>query len=582
MKTWLRTIVITVSVLITIVVVYPHANTTFDVTAEAESVTFIPLARIGQEWKLDRVRLRRAFVDTGSVLDGTLALSDSVRVLIERKSLGPLRLELEPLDPTADNALLGTFTPPNALPVTLRGYASVEIPDLEARARQGRPLVLFAEGNLQVGRAPNRTPEPSQPLLRRGTVTMIGSSWFRSTSFPAGTAELRVGDHLQIERPLAAGVGFISADERPALTIGFRTIARSATVIRPGGGTPKIATSRYSTVLGDPLLKAALATVTFLVPILMNFSLVVRQVRARIWRRSRRRAPVSVALFFIMALVSSSAYAQSVALRGENVGQGITRPRGAADCFIITPLHVLGKSAHLLATSEGGITTEADPSERYESADLAVLEFASNPAFPCPEWNVPKNLDDVLAAGATSAVLRERARDGSIAFTPVWITNITRETIRVSPRDATGEIKSGMSGSQLLVNGMFAGILQRITDNGRTGFVMRSDNAVRVLGSFFTGRMSPEASDAVNLTLTRGKSIVLGDQHTVFGYYAGHGPLGIYVRMNGVSHEMGPGTRLTFPDSRRNCVIILMEFEEVQGIARGNERADFRVACTPK
>jgi hypothetical protein len=233
-------------------------------------------------------------------------------------------------------------------------------------------------------------------------------------------------------------------------------------------------------------------------------------------------------------------------------------------------------------TSEGGITTEAKASERYESADLAVLEFDSNPAFPCPEWNIPENLDDVLAAGAASAVLRERTADGGIAFTPVWITNVTRETIRVSPRDANGEIKSGMSGSQLMVNGIFVGILRTIGDNGRTGFVIRSDVAVRVLGNFFTGRMSPAASDAVNLTLTRGRSTVLGDQNTVFGYYAGHGPLGIYVRMNGISHEMGPGTRLPFPDSRRNCVIILMKFEEVQGIARGGERADFRVACTPK
>jgi hypothetical protein len=116
MKTWLCTIVVTVAVLLTIIFVYPHANTTFDVTAEAESVTFTPLANIGQEWRMDRVRLRRTFDDTGTVLDGTLALSDSVKVLIERKSLGPLRLELEPLHPRATDALLGTFTPDQGPP----------------------------------------------------------------------------------------------------------------------------------------------------------------------------------------------------------------------------------------------------------------------------------------------------------------------------------------------------------------------------------------------------------------------------------------------------------------------------------
>jgi hypothetical protein len=284
----------------------------------------------------------------------------------------------------------------------------------------------------------------------------------------------------------------------------------------------------------------------------------------------------------IAATVSSSAYAQSVALQGENVGQGITRPRGAADCFIVTPLHVLGKSAQVIATTEGGVTTEAEPRQKYESADLVVLAFDPNPAFPCPEWNVPENLDDVLAGGATSAVLRQRAENGGIAFIPVWITNVTRETIRVTPRETNGRIMSGMSGSQLIVNGQFAGILRSVGDDGRTGLVMRSDNVVRVLGNFFTGRMSPMASDAVNLTLKRGESTVLGDQHTVFGYADGKGPLGIYVRMNGESHEMGPGTRLPFPDSRRNCVVILIRFAEVQGISWGGEKADFRVACTPK
>lgn len=585
MRRWMLVAGLIALVLLTVWLVYPNAKTTFDITAETESLTFTPLVNSGLEWQLDGVRLRRSFNDTGTVVSGTLALSDSVRVLIERKSLGPLRLQLEARDSTAVNALLGTFTLDSITQIELRTVAFVDFSDIQERAQAGRPVVLFGQGDMTIGWVPNYTTDLSQPLLRSGTVRMIGKSWFRSTSFSAGSAELRAGDRFEIEKPLSAGVGFISVDERPALAVGFRTVAQSATVTRPGGGTPQISTSLNSARLGDPVLQAGYTILVLLVTALFKYPEMREKLRE--WRGSRRteKSIVSGAALCAMALVPSVSRAQSVGLQvsdaGDATGQGITRPRNPVDCFIVTPLHVIGASASMQVTGEGGVKTLATRIARYEAADLAVLSFVPSPAFPCPEWNVPENLGELLVSGATSAVLRHRQGPGNVALTPVWITSVDRETIRVSPREQGGQIDSGMSGSQLIVNGQLAGIVLRVEKDGRIGIVMRSDNVVRVLGNFFTTRNSPVASDAVNLRLIKGESTVLGDQYTAFGYYDDNGRMGIEVRLNGEKHLMSAGMRLPFPDSRGNCFVILIRYE-LSPFNSNRDAADFRIACTPK
>jgi hypothetical protein len=582
MKAWLVAISLTGLAILTLWLVYPNAKTTFDITAEAESLTFTPHVNSGVEWELDGVRLRRSSTDTGTVVSGTLALSDSVRVLIERKSLGPLRLQLEPRYSEGVNASLGSFTLDSVTRIELRTVAFVEIGDLQERVQAGRPVVLFGKGDMTIGWVPNLTPDLSQPLLRSGTIRMVGKSWFRGTSFSAGTEELRAGDKIEIAKPLSTGVGFISADERPALTISFRTIARSATVTRPGGGTPQVSTSLSSARFGDPMLKAGYAVLVLIGAALFK----AKEIRDKLreWRLEKMAVVCTVALC-APALLPSVLLAQSVGLQvsevGDATGQGITRPRNPVDCFIVTPNHVIGRSSLMQVTGEGVVKTVATAIARYESADLAVLSFVPSPAFPCPEWNVPGNLNELLVSGATSAVLRSRDAAGNVALTPVWITSVDRETIRVSRREPGEIIQSGMSGSQLIVNGQLAGMVMRVTEDGKTGIVMRSDNIVRVLGNFFTTVNSPIASDAVNLRLIKGESTVLGDQYTAFGYYDDNGSLGIRVRLNGDEHQMSAGMRLPFPDSRGNCFVILIRYS----LPRTTEHsftADFRIACTPK
>jgi hypothetical protein len=152
-----------------------------------------------------------------------------------------------------------------------------------------------------------------------------------------------------------------------------------------------------------------------------------------------------------------------------------------------------------------------------------------------------------------------------------------------------------MSGSQLLVNGQFAGMLQRVQPDSGTGYVVRADVIERVIGGFFTGPRNEDPdfsppplavpSNEINLWLRRYESVMVGDQHTSFGIkeYSGLG-YSLQIQMNTDWHYMSPGQRMPFPDSRGECHIIYMRTDDPTPTPdrHGDERHGFAVVCNRK
>jgi len=261
MKNLLPALTLLLAVTTAIAVAYPRVPTTFDVSAETEWVEFIPGPHPRSDWSLEDARLFVGEDTIGRIVSGSLRFSDAVKVIIERRSFGPLLLRIAPEGPDQH---VGDIELPESGTIPLSGYSLIEIPDIDARAHRGAPIVLPVKGLLIAGRTIEIETDPSPARLRKGRVTSFGRSIFGLTVFPAGSVELAPGDQVVIQAQQTSAYGMIAADESPALTVGYRAIARSVQVRRPGGSHYEIGTTLYARLRADPILQSWWLALAFL------------------------------------------------------------------------------------------------------------------------------------------------------------------------------------------------------------------------------------------------------------------------------------------------------------------------------
>jgi hypothetical protein len=293
-----------------------------------------------------------------------------------------------------------------------------------------------------------------------------------------------------------------------------------------------------------------------------------------------------------VSIVSMPADGQSYELRGrQQIGQGLARPRSASECLIVAPLHVVADNPSITATGESNAPADVRVIRQYDGADIAILQFTGTQTVNCPAWKIPTDLSARLGDASVNAVLRVRNAD-AISSIPVWIRRVDAEYVTITPRLSDDHFASGMSGGQLLVEGVFAGILlssEPVRSDSRVASesvrVLRSDVLDRLISGFFTGTPvegignRPPAplgvpSNEPDLWLRIGQSVVLGDHNTGFGMLRDWGRGNIDVIFNGALRGMSPGTRIEFPDSRGQCIIIYLRTES-------DGRAAFAIRCSP-
>jgi hypothetical protein len=323
---------------------------------------------------------------------------------------------------------------------------------------------------------------------------------------------------------------------------------------------------------------------------------------------------LSAAACACASIVSVPAHGQSYELRGgQQIGQGLARPRGAGECLIVAPLHVVADHPSITAIGESNAPADVRVIRQYDGADIAILQFTGTRTVNCPAWTIPADLSARLSDASVSAVLRVRNAD-AITSIPVWIRRVDAEYVTITPRLPDDHFAAGMSGGQLLVNGVFAGILlstESVRNDGRVASesarVLRSDVLDRLISGFFTGTPPVESlgnrppaplgepSSEPDLWLRVGQSVVLGDRNTVFALRDGcielPGRVGGYpqpgtipacnnnphISVNGRMFGYGPGARIEFPDSRGQCFIIYLRGEG-SGQSR---RYAFAIRCNP-
>jgi hypothetical protein len=268
MKLMLRSIGWGMAVVIALAVVYSRIATTFDVTAETEWVEFVPGPQPRSDWMLEEARVFVGADTVGRIITGSLKLSDSAKVVVQRRSMGPLTLDISSL---GTDPHVGEIALSDSGTLSLGSHAIILVEDLEARSQKGTPVVLPVKGSLIAGRTIEIETDPSPARFRSGKVTSFGRSIFGWTVFPAGTVELTSGDHVSLEMPRSPAFGLIVADERPALSVGYRGIAKAVKVRRPGGSDYRIGTTIYHRIAADQTLQALIVTLGFLFELTRRF-----------------------------------------------------------------------------------------------------------------------------------------------------------------------------------------------------------------------------------------------------------------------------------------------------------------------
>lgn len=294
----------------------------------------------------------------------------------------------------------------------------------------------------------------------------------------------------------------------------------------------------------------------------------------------------------VLAAMPIPVGAQIVGLAANGqAGQGLTRPRGINECFVIAPLHLVRDAGQVTAVVDAGVRAELQLRQPYEGADLAILEHAPGRTIPCSRWSVPANLSEILIEDPARVTLRQRDDDGSVSFTPVTIQRVESGYITIAPADSRG-LQSGMSGSQLMVDGRFAGMLLTVDHTTGMGRVLRSDAIERLTSGFFTAprNQNPDFSTAPlgvpssepNLWLRTNQSVILGDRHTAFGVLAyNRRRNSLYIQLNGQPTYIVAGARMPFEDSRGECYLIYLRTDDPSPPQDSRVRHGFAVVCGP-
>lgn len=188
---------------------------------------------------------------------------------------------------------------------------------------------------------------------------------------------------------------------------------------------------------------------------------------------------------FLLLTILLSASAAPVLVLGEEVGQGVLRVR-SGECFAIVPEHVIGFGLGLRVMSAGRVWAPASLETTFGD-DIAVIRVASQGRITCgmgwPIIDTPEAiLTEAVSRGRQGSILRVRETGGIVSY-PVRFTGVNDRYVEVRAVDQESEAFKGVSGSQLLLDGMPVGMVLAIEDGVISAY--RHDALSHLIARFF-------------------------------------------------------------------------------------------------
>lgn len=246
---------------------------TFSLSAQTESIRFTTGESPVPSWQLKDVSVfNRGPREGSSKFTGSLSLGSGVDVEIERISGGPLKIECRArpgpyrsgAEQSIDQQTVAMLTSTDEQSArAVKGRLIMRVDDIEQRAKSGDSLLLAMVGDIVLG----GNGLQAAPL-RSGTVLILGKTLVRNELFEGGRAILEVGDVFSTPRPVGAAVGFVLADERPALTASFRVVATEGEVFRFASQGYKIGLTPLGRIKSDLVIQGFYIAAVFIFGVL--------------------------------------------------------------------------------------------------------------------------------------------------------------------------------------------------------------------------------------------------------------------------------------------------------------------------
>jgi hypothetical protein len=202
--------------------------------------------------------------------------------------------------------------------------------------------------------------------------------------------------------------------------------------------------------------------------------------------------------FLLIMVVGTRVHAAGVYVKGEKIGQGVTRSRGP-ECFIITAAHVTGSRPTVDIIAPPGVRSTANI-EMNLAGDVSILRVSGPSTSFCSidrEWSAGLS-SDVAVNSVRSWRVQTVNEAGTVL--DMNLEEVAFDPLYIFVRGAAGAVlQEGMSGSPVLADGRLAGIMLNVKRVGNEwqGTIFR----LHYIDSIIQRIFSPKSDQPAELTV---------------------------------------------------------------------------------
>jgi hypothetical protein len=158
---------------------------------------------------------------------------------------------------------------------------------------------------------------------------------------------------------------------------------------------------------------------------------------------------------------------------GMEFGAGYTVGRGA-DCFVVTPFHVVqfAGADSITVTDAKGSSAKARLLKGSEEFDAGLLQVAVPHTLDCPaDWSDGANAGAAIGS-APFLVARKVDDNGRVMQTRFFAASTSREQVELQPFGPNDELREGDSGSTLYAGDQVVGLVVSVDTESRVALAL--------------------------------------------------------------------------------------------------------------
>jgi hypothetical protein len=235
----------------------------FDLSVSTEYVEAVTSGSYQPVWYLSTPQFSDGLGGAPRPFLGSLKIAPNIRITLQRIGTGPLFAELTPIYEAVKSCGMMSNSG-EGFSSALGPHVILKIPDVAQRSGAGQSTVLPLGGEIRLGAASELPGSQLSPLLRQGSLTVLGRNFLGSDLYKAAPQLLEPGDVVVFEKQVGSAFGLVSVDERPAMGVTLHVLAREAEIRRPPSEGYTVGLTLLDRVKNDGTLQSIWGAFIFL------------------------------------------------------------------------------------------------------------------------------------------------------------------------------------------------------------------------------------------------------------------------------------------------------------------------------